>query len=178
MNCSEVRAALAQPISDPTIQHLVDDHIATCPMCADEQADPLSLAIKPNSAIPPPALASRIMAQLPATPALANIQVQRKQQRRRVAAAITLLAIALVLAIGSYGVFFNSNSPATLFGGSDSVLGRGVLALTLAGKPMVGSLISLGLPVFIGVGVLVGVALMMWKRLAQPTAALLMEVER
>lgn len=180
MDCRRIRAINAQAENDPEIARLVSAHLAECPACMDELAELPALLAAPASAIPPPNLVSNIMARLPAaTPAQAAAR-ERSSSRRgwlgRSAAAALLVGL---MAIGLLGVFVDSSLPAGLFGGAESAFGRAILALTLAGKPIVAAFGALGLPLLLSAALLLGLGNWAWGRLmAAPPALVLAEVQR
>jgi hypothetical protein len=109
---------------------------------------------EPQQVVPPPGLARRVVTALPAQPAV--LARRRGSIRRFAALFVEVLALALV-ALGLWGVLGDSAGPAGLFGGAASGAGGALLVLTLAAKPLVGSLFALGLPTLVG-GALFGAA--------------------
>ncbi|MBM7843224.1 MULTISPECIES: hypothetical protein [Herpetosiphon] len=178
MTCRSIRELRAQQPDDPDDQQLISRHVQECPMCLDELGQLPAALAAPKSAIPPPNFAASLMAKLPATPALAATQARSRALRQRVLWGVVLGFVTLIVLWGGYGVLFDSSLPAATFGGVDSSAGRGVMALTLAGKPMAATLGLIGIPLLLGVLVLAGAALMIWRRLLTPSPALLVEVEQ
>ncbi|HYF66275.1 MAG TPA: hypothetical protein VD886_25825 [Herpetosiphonaceae bacterium] len=178
MTCRTIRKLAGEQDSDPAVSAIITEHLETCPMCQDELGEIPAALVAPQSAIPPPRFVANIMAQLPPTPAIAAAAERRRVNRSRLIWGVFAAAMALVVLLGAYGVMVDSSAPAQIFGGLESSLGRGVLALTLAGKPMVAALGALGLPLLVIVALGGTVVPALWKRLAAPPAALLVEVER
>lgn len=178
MTCRTIRKLAGEQNNDPAVAAMITEHLEICPMCQDELGELPAILVAPTSAIPPPRLVANIMAQLPPTPAAAAAAERRRVNRARLTWGVFAAVMALVVLLGAYGVVVDSSAPSQLFGGLESSLGRGVLALTLAGKPMVAALGALGLPLLIVVALGGTVVPALWKRLAAPPAALLVEVER
>jgi hypothetical protein len=178
MTCRTIRKLAGEQSNDPAVAAMITDHLQTCPMCQDELGELPAILVAPPSAIPPPRLVANIMAQLPPTPAVAAAAERRGRSRARLIWGGFAAIMALFVLLGAYGVVVDSSAPAQFFGGLESTLGRGILALTLAGKPMVAALGSLGLPLLVIVALGGTVVPALWKRLAAPPAALLVEVER
>ncbi|MBC8078303.1 MAG: hypothetical protein H7Y32_19645 [Chloroflexales bacterium] len=135
----------------------------------DAQADQLlrdlmALYGEPRPAPPPQYLAQRIVAALPQQPA--TLARRRLPIAGTGASLAGVLALAL-FALGLWGVLGNSAGPAGLLGGAASGLGRALLVLTLAAKPLVGSLAAIGLPTLAGGALLVAVASWAWWSLVQ-----------
>jgi hypothetical protein len=65
-------------------------------------------------------------------------------------------------------VFGNSIGPALLFGGADAGLGRVILVLTLAVKPLTGLLAALGAPSLAAGALAVAIGAWCWWLLARP----------
>ena len=178
MTCRTIRKLALESPNDPTTAHIIAEHLQICPMCQDELGEIPRYLAAPQSAIPPPNLLASIMAQLPATPALAAAAEQRTRIRHRVLWGGVAAFLSLLLVLGAYGVLVDSSGPAQVFGGIESAFGRGVLALTLVGKPMIAALGTLGWPLLLALVTLAGFGITAWRRLVLPPAALLVEVER
>ncbi|MBA3471397.1 MAG: hypothetical protein H0T53_17305 [Herpetosiphonaceae bacterium] len=177
MKCRDIRKLNTQSPSDPVTAQLVADHLLSCSACADELGELPAIFVAPPSAIPPPNLTAKIMAQLPASPAIAAASERRVTMRRRTAwGGIAVLLVSL-LVFGAYGVLVDSSWPAHVFGGVESTVGRAVLALTLVGKPMIAAFGTLGGPLLLGIVLVSGLSVIGWRRLATPPAAILVEVE-
>lgn len=178
MKCRDIRKLNTQSPHDPATAELVAAHLLSCSACADELGELPAIFVAPPSAIPPPNLVARIMAQVPATPAIAAASERRSRMRQRTLwGSIAVLCVSL-LVFGAYGVLVDSSLPAQVFGGVESTFGRAVLALTLVGKPMIAAFGTLGGSVFLGAAILTGLSIVGWRRLATPPAAILVEVER
>ena len=172
MKCRDIRKLNAQSAADPATAQLVADHLLSCAACADELGELPAIFAAPTSAIPPPTLVSKIMVQLPASPAIAAASERRSTLRRRtISGGIAVLFLSL-LVFGGYGVLVDSSLPAQVFGGVESTLGRAVLALTLVGKPMIAAFGTLGGPLLLGLIVMTGLSIVGWRRLAVAPAAL------
>ncbi len=178
MTCRTVRKLALEAPNDPATAHIITEHLETCPMCQDELGEIPRFLAAPQSAIPPPNLVATIMALLPATPALAAAAEQRTRIRQRVMWGGVTAFLCLLLLLGAYGVLVDSSGPAQVFGGVESAFGRGVLALTLVGKPMIAALGTLGWPLLLALVTLAGFGVTAWRRLVLPPPALLVEVER
>jgi hypothetical protein len=177
MKCRDIRKLNTQSPNDPVTAELVADHLLSCSACADELGELPAIFVAPPSAIPPPNLVAKIMAQLPASPAIAAAAERRSTLRRRtVWGGIAALCLSL-LVFGAYGVLVDSSLPAQAFGGVGSAVGRAVLALTLVGKPMIAAFGTLGFPMLLGIALMTGLSVVGWRRLATPPAAILVEVE-
>lgn len=95
---------------------------------------------EPAPAPPPPALAARVQA------ALAEgrpIRDRPRRVRRSWAWMAAALLVPLLL-LGGWGVFLDSTGPAGLFGDASGGLAQGLLALTLAAKPLLNALAGAG----------------------------------
>jgi hypothetical protein len=124
----------------------------------------LSAYGEPQHAPAPPGLARRVVATLPSQPAA---PARRSGTMGRAGAALAgALALALI-AVGLWGVLGDSAGPASLFGGAASTLGGALLVLTLAAKPLVGSLVALGSPTLAVGALLVAVVGWAWVALVQ-----------
>lgn len=177
MKCRDIRKLTTQSPSDPATAELVAAHLISCSACADELGELPAIFVAPPSAIPPPNLTAKIMARIPATPAIAAASERRSELRHRTFwGGIAAFVVSLLL-FGAYGVLVDSSWPAQVFGGVESTAGRAVLALTLVGKPMIAAFGTLGGPLLLGVVVLSGLSIVGWRRLATPPAAILVEVE-
>ena len=119
---------------------------------------------EPAPVAPPPNLAARVLASLPANP----------PGRQRAAPALPRLApaagwaaatfAALLLALGSWGVLLNSHAPAAAAGGPGQLL----LVLTLAAKPIVNLLVSAGAAAAL-VALAAAVGAWLWWRIVSST---------
>ncbi|HEY1014071.1 MAG TPA: hypothetical protein VGE07_15270 [Herpetosiphonaceae bacterium] len=180
MDCRRIRAISARAENDPEIAREVSAHLAECPACMDELGELPTVFAAPTSAIPPPNLVANIMARLPdATPAQAAALERSRSRRSWVGRGAAAALVVGLLAIGLLGVFVDSSLPASIFGGAESAFGRAILALTLAGKPIVAAFGSLGIPLLLSVALLFGLGNWAWTRLmAAPPALVLAEVER
>lgn len=120
---------------------------------------------QPTAVPPPPDLAARVLARLPdEPPAAAAVVEQRKRRRGMVLGGIALSVLVVLLALGMWGVFGSSDGPANLLGGATSGLGRAVLVLVLAAKPLVHVVLSLGGPLLVfGALLMVGAAWVWWQ---------------
>src|SRR5687768_1314591 len=134
MDCRRIRAMSAQS-ADPAIARQISAHLEQCPACQDELGELPAAFMAPTSAIPPPQLVANIMSRLPATPALAQAQERRGLRRQRLLWGSVAAFVLLLMIAGGLGMLVDSGLPASWVGGADSSLGRGLLALTLAGKP-------------------------------------------
>jgi len=138
-------------------------------LAAAEQATRQLLAPfgEPSAAAPPPGLAARVLAALPAarpTPALAP-------RRGRVGAWAAAL-VALLLAVGAWGGLVNSLGPARAGGGPAEGLGQLLLVLTLAAKPLLNLLAHAGLAA--ALLALIGMAsAWLWWRIVRATPLVL-----
>lgn len=177
MNCRDIRMLNTQSPANPATADIVAAHLSTCSACADELGELPAMFVAPRSAIPPPNFAAAVLAQLPASPALAAASERRTRVRQRLVwGSIAVLFIGILL-IGAYGVLVDSSLPARAFGGVESALGRGVLALTLAGKPLIAAFSALGVPWLLAILFMTGISVVAWQWLATPPAALLVEVK-
>lgn len=133
---------------------------------------------QPEALAPPGDLAARIMRQLPAgTPAVAAQTARRRLVRRRISAWAGILVLLLLSLIGAWGVLVNSAGPALLFGGPETTLGYTALVVTLAAKPLIASLLSLGAPILlVGAASIVAASWLWWRLAARPLVPV--EVER
>ncbi len=122
---------------------------------------------EPSAVEPPPGLAARVLAALPAarpTPALAP-----RSRRLGVWAAAL---VALLLAVGAWGVLVNSLGPARAVGGPAAGLGQLLLVLTLAAKPLLNLLAHTGLAA--ALLALIGMAsAWLWWRIVRATPLVL-----
>lgn len=173
MNCRTVRLS-GGSATDPLTAQAIAAHLAECPACMDELGTLPASLISPASAIPPPTLTARIMAQLPATPAIAAQIERRTAVRRWIWRGLALTLLAVMVGFGLVGMLVDSNVPATVFGGTASTTGRAAMALTLAGKPMIAVLTSVAVPLVALIGLICWGALWAWRRLARPIPALVL----
>lgn len=110
-------------------------------LAADELATRRLLARwgEPAAAPPPPALNARVLA------ALAGRPPRRAARRARpLLGALALAIVAPLLLLGIWGVLGDSLGPASLAGDPAGGLGRLLLGLTLAAKPLVNLLLGAG----------------------------------
>jgi len=122
---------------------------------------------EPSAVEPPPGLAARVLAALPTaqpTPALAP--------RSRRLGAWAAAMVALLLAVGAWGVLVNSLGPARAVGGPTEGLGQLLLVLTLAAKPLLNLLAHTGLAA--ALLALIGMAsAWLWWRIVRATPLVL-----
>jgi hypothetical protein len=132
---------------------------------ADEVATRRLLAPfgEPAAAPPPPGLASRVLAALPAA--------AQPRPRRRLSPWL-ILVLGLLLAVGAWGVLGNSLGPAQAAGDPGEGIGQLVLVLTLAAKPLVNLFANLGLVAALLVLLGFGAALLWWRLLRATPLAL------
>lgn len=121
---------------------------------------------EPSAAAPPPGLARRVLAALPTAAPSPTL--------RRPAAWLAL-ALALLLAVGAWGVLGNSLGPASAAGGPADGLGQLVLVLTLAAKPLLNLFANLGLVAAALALVGFGAAWLWWRILRLTPVALPVE---
>ena len=119
---------------------------------------------EPHQTPPPHNLARRIVSALPQQ---AAVPTQRRAPRAGVGAALVGAFVVALLALGVWGVLGNSGGPASLLGGAASGLGRALLVLTLAAKPLVGSFVALGMGTLVGGAVLIAIVCWAWMLLVQ-----------
>lgn len=123
---------------------------------------------QPTFVAPPPELAMRVLNRLPTLPPSAVAAMARRKRRRLIAGAgVALVGFLLLLSLGFWGVLGDSSGPALLLGDVTSGIGRVLLVLTLAAKPLVNTLLAPGLPLLLVFVVLLGVATWGWWRLVQ-----------
>jgi hypothetical protein len=132
---------------------------------------------EPAPVAPPPDLAARVLASLPA-------ELSRRQQLapvRRLGPAAGWAAAALatlLLALGAWGVLVNSLAPASMAGGPADGLGQLLLVLTLAAKPLVNLLVSAGATAALVVLTAVGGAWLWWRIVSTTPFAAPVEIPR
>lgn len=129
---------------------------------------------QPSMLQPPRSLTMRTVAVLSA--------VERRPLSRGPGGRWLLVPIALILVcllgLGSWGVLGDSSAPAGLFGGVDAAVGRLVLILTLAAKPLVQGQLSVGPWLLLWlVGGLAG-AWLWWRMVRAVPPAALLELRR
>ena len=113
---------------------------------------------EPAPAPPPPALASRVMASLPGAPAR-----RRRPSRRPLAGLLAALILLPLLVVGLWGALGDPRQPAAIFGGPESLLGRLVLAATLAAKPLVNLVAGSGMIGLVALLALLGGTWLWWR---------------
>ncbi len=114
---------------------------------------------EPAQAPPPPAIAARVQAAL-----VEGRPVRDRPRRPRwsLAWVLTALLTPLVL-LGAWGVFLDSAGPASLLGDPAGGLGRFVLMLTLAAKPLLNALLLTG-PILLALTLGASAAAWLWWR--------------
>jgi hypothetical protein len=128
---------------------------------------------EPSPVAPPPHLATRVLAALPAEPP------GRRQPAavRRLAPAAGWAAAALaalLLALGSWGVLLNAYAPAGAAAGPGQLL----LVLTLAAKPLVNLLASAGAAAILAALTAVAGAWLWWRIVSATPFAAPVELHR
>ncbi len=133
---------------------------------------------QPEALAPPGDLAARIMLHVPSgTPAMAAQAAKRQTRRRRVSAWGSVAAFAVLSLLGAWGVLINSAGPALLFGGPETTLGYAMLVVTLAAKPLIAAVLSLGAPVLlVGAALVVAASVLWWRLAVRPLVALEVEL--
>lgn len=113
---------------------------------------------EPAPAAPPPALAARVLAALPARQA----GIVRSSRRPALAWAFAALLLPL-FGLGVWGVLLNSAGLAELFGGPSSGPGQLILGLALAAKPLVNLVLAAGAYGFVAALALAGGVWLWWR---------------
>ncbi|NJL05142.1 MAG: hypothetical protein HC911_09620 [Chloroflexaceae bacterium] len=119
---------------------------------ADYAADQLLRTLLAEYAQPAPRaapadIAQRVLARLPdAPPAHAALVVRQQRLRRGLRRAIFPLVLALLLAVGVWGVYADTGGVVGFFGGAESAIGYLVLLALLSIKPFAHLLLGSGLP--------------------------------
>jgi hypothetical protein len=150
----------------------LDEPVDATLAAEDEQATRQLLARydQPFSVAPPPGLAARTSLVLAREMNAGATPRPRSPWFWQLAA----FGLGLLVMLGLWGVFGQSSGPANLLGGTESGGGRALLWLTLAAKPLINAVLSLG-----SVGLLASIVLLvcawLWWRLInlQPPTALL-----
>lgn len=104
MDCRTARTLMInEGALTPDEQQTYRDHLATCPACRDDQADPLGHALVQTTlemALPPPDFTLNVLKRLPKASPLELAQQAARQQRRRWASvAAGTVAVATILAL-------------------------------------------------------------------------------
>lgn len=118
----------------------------------------------PAAITPPPDLTARVLAYLPdAAPAAVATAERRKRQRRRWLGGVGLSIIICLFMLGIWGVFVDSSGPVQLVGNAATGLGRIMLVLVLAAKPLVHVVLSPGMLLAVAALVLAATAWGWWQ---------------
>lgn len=144
----------------------------------DEQADMwLRQRLGALQAVPPPDLVTRTARRLPNMPPTVAARVAARQRAlRRMLAVTASLAVAFVALAGLLDMLDAGPSLAGWFGDGRSGFSRAVLVVQLLLKPLLGTLLEVGLvPLVVSALVALGGG-WLWWRLAQPSTAAI-EVE-
>jgi hypothetical protein len=122
---------------------------------------------QPRAVQPPAALAGRVM------DALADPPPRPVGRLRRIYAGAILICLLAALALGTWGVLLDSSGPARLFGDLSGGLSELLLVLTLAAKPLINLLISVGAAALVILAAIIGGSWLWWQLLRRELAAAL-----
>lgn len=119
---------------------------------------------EPVQVEPPPDLVTRMARRLPAEPPhVAAGLAARRRRARQLLGSLLALPFGLVVLLGLLNAFGIGPQLALLFGDGTAGLSRILLMLQLLSKPLLGTLMSAGAPLWLACGVALGGFVLLWR---------------